>query len=65
MTTLPAARLTLDEARRPIATTCGRCGRTDAVLYPWEERGILACPSCSPSWLIRYLRDWAEKAGLA
>lgn len=55
-------RLTAEEAKRPIeGATCGRCRRTDAVIYPWERRGILVCASCSPSWLIRYMRDWAEK----
>jgi hypothetical protein len=57
-------RLTLDEALRPIEATCGKCGRTDATIYPWEQRGILVCPSCSPLFLIRFMRDWAEKQGL-
>jgi hypothetical protein len=58
----PAHRLTAAEARQPIAgILCGTCGREDATLYPWEERGIVACPTCSPSWLIRWMRDWAER----
>jgi len=55
-------RLTRDEATRPIeGAFCTQCGRADATLYPWEARGILVCRSCSPSWLIRFMRDWAEK----
>lgn len=57
-------RLTLDEARRPLTARCGRCGRADATLYPYEDRGILTCPRCSPLWLIRFMRDWAEHEGL-
>lgn len=57
-------RLTVEEALRPIQAICGKCGRTDATIYPWEQRGILVCPSCSPLFLIRFMRDWAEKQGL-
>lgn len=58
-------RLTIDDAKRPIeGVICGKCGRADCTIYPWETRGILICRSCSPSWLIRWMRDWAEKAGL-
>jgi hypothetical protein len=58
-------RLTLDEAKRPIeGAFCAKCGRSDATIYPYEERGILICRSCSPFWLIRWMRDWAEAQGL-
>jgi hypothetical protein len=58
----PAHRLTVDEATRPIeGAVCAKCGRPDATIYPYEERGILVCRSCSPLWLIRYMRLWAEK----
>jgi hypothetical protein len=58
-------RLTAEEARQPITgCTCGKCGRTDAVIYPWEERGVFVCFSCSPAYLIRYMRDLAEARGV-
>lgn len=58
-------RLTAAEAKRPITgCTCGKCGRTDAVIYPWETRGILVCAHCSPLWLSRWMREWAAREGL-
>lgn len=45
-----AVRMTLEEVMRPIeGVTCGRCGRTDCVIYPDLGKGAMYCPTCSVS----------------
>jgi hypothetical protein len=41
---------------------CPKCGGTDATLYPVPPpRGMLVCPSCSPSWLRAWAAEWSER----
>lgn len=44
-------RLTVDEALRPMAMTCGKC-RGELIVYPAPVPGGTGfCSNCSPNWL--------------
>ncbi len=50
------AKITLDEALRPMTMTCIKCGG-QLTVYPYPmPKGTSVCPCSSPAWLESFVK---------